>query len=124
MDFRRAKMQRVLPKDYAFSLVGLPIFHNLFACKPRSGMALRIASRRIACAWSGDCSYHFRQSWPAKTRRTTMTSTSIHTPTVPTTRPALTLLAAPKVRPTDSNPPPTTGGLEAFDAWLLERLCE
>lgn len=41
--------------------------------------------------------------------------------TLPTT---LVLLPAPAVRPTAENPPPTTGGLEAFEGWLIDQLCE
>ena len=34
------------------------------------------------------------------------------------------LLPAPKARPTAETPPPTTGGIEAFEGWLIDRLCE
>jgi hypothetical protein len=34
------------------------------------------------------------------------------------------LLPAPAIRPTAETPPPTTGGLEAFESWLIDRLCE
>lgn len=34
------------------------------------------------------------------------------------------LLPAPKARPTADTPPPTSGGVDAFEGWLIDRLCE
>ena len=38
--------------------------------------------------------------------------------------PNLTSHPVPTIRPTAETPPPTSGGLEAFDGWLSDRLDE
>lgn len=48
-----------------------------------------------------------------------MNPTTIHTLHV-----TVILLPTPAARPMPQTPAPTTGGIEAFEDWLIDRLCD
>jgi hypothetical protein len=50
-----------------------------------------------------------------------MIPATTHTPAISHVVVTVTVIVT---RPTANTPPPTTGGLDAFESWLIDRLCE